>query len=73
MADKNWMQKVSKSIKKRGTAGVLTATAKRAGALTARGTIKVGWLKDKAKGKGITAKRARLALVYKGVKRTKKK
>ena len=53
---KNW---IKGAIKKPGS---LTATAKRAGAVKADGTIKKSWLKEKAKGKGKTAKRARLAI-----------
>ena len=40
----------------------MRATAKRAGALKADGDIKKSWLREKAKGKGKTAQRARLAL-----------
>lgn len=46
--------------------GALRATARREGAMTERGTIKVSWLRKKAKGKGITARRARLALKFRG-------
>jgi len=53
---KNW---IKGAIKK---PGALKATAKRAGALKADGTIKKSWLKEKAKGSGKTAQRARLAL-----------
>lgn len=53
---KNW---IKGAIKK---PGALRDTAKRQGALKADGTIKKSWLKDKAKGKGITAQRARLAI-----------
>jgi hypothetical protein len=56
MATKKW---ISKAIKK---PGALTATAKRAGAVKKDGTIKKTWLREKAKGKGKTAQRARLAL-----------
>ena len=42
--------------------GALTATAKRAGAVTPQGTINKAWLADKAKGSGVTAQRARLAI-----------
>jgi len=42
--------------------GALTAAAKRAGALTKRGTIKVAWLRQQAKKKGRRGKQARLAL-----------
>jgi hypothetical protein len=53
---KNW---IKGAIKK---PGALKATAKRAGALKADGTIKKTWLKEKAKGSGKTAQRARLAI-----------
>ena len=53
---KNW---IKGAIKK---PGALRATAKRAGALKADGDIKKSWLREKAKGKGKTAQRARLAL-----------
>lgn len=53
---KKW---IKKSIKH---PGALTATAKRAGAIKKDGDIKVAWLREKAKGKGVTADRARLAL-----------
>jgi hypothetical protein len=49
--------------------GALTATAKRAGALKKDGDIKVSWLREKAKGDGITAKRARLALTFRKAKK----
>lgn len=42
--------------------GALRATATRAGAITQRGTIDVGWLHKMAAGTGKTAQRARLAL-----------
>lgn len=53
---KNW---IKGAIKK---PGALKATAKRAGAMKADGTIKKSWLREKAKGSGKTAQRARLAL-----------
>lgn len=46
------------AIKKPGS---LRATAKAAGAITPKGTIKKSWLNEKAKGTGKTAQRARLA------------
>jgi hypothetical protein len=55
-SNKNFIQK---AIKKPGS---LRATAKRAGAMKADGTIKKSWLREKAKGKGKTAQRARLAI-----------
>lgn len=62
---KNWIQG---AIKK---PGALTATAKRAGALKKDGDIKVSWLKEKAKGDGTTAKRARLALTFRKMRKGK--
>jgi len=56
MKEKNW---IKSAIKKPGS---LTATAKKEGAVTKEGTIKKDWLKEKAKGSGKTAKRARLAI-----------
>jgi transposase-like protein len=59
-AKKNWMQHAVKKP------GALRQTAARHGAL--KNGIKSGWLKKAAKGKGVsplTAKRARLALVFK--------
>ena len=44
--------------------GALRATAKKAGAMTKKGTIKKSWLKEKAKGSNKTAARARLALTF---------
>ncbi len=55
MAKKKWIQKAIKNP------GALTRTAKREGAITKSGTIKKSWLNEKAKGSGVTAKRARLA------------
>lgn len=60
---KKW---ISKAVKH---PGALTKTAKRAGALKKDGDIKVSWLKDKAKGDGVTAKRARLALTFRKMKK----
>ncbi len=50
---------IKKAIKK---PGALTATAKKEGAIKSDGTIKVSWLKEKAKGDNKTAQRARFAL-----------
>ena len=55
-AKKKW---IKGAIKK---PGALKATAKRAGAMKADGTIKKTWLKEQAKKNTITGKRARLAL-----------
>jgi len=49
--------------------GALKATAKRAGAIKPDGTIKKSWLREKARGKGKTAQRARLALTLGKMKR----
>jgi hypothetical protein len=62
---KNW---IKGAIKKPGS---LTATAKRAGAVKSDGTIKKSWLKEKAKGSGKTAKRARLAITLGKMKKKK--
>ena len=60
---KNW---IKGAIKK---PGALKATAKRQGALKSDGTIKKTWLRDKAKGKGVTTQRARLALTLSKMKK----
>lgn len=60
---KNWVGKMDLDK------GALKRTAKRAGALKKDGDIKVGWLRDKAKGDGVTAKRARLALTFRKMKK----
>ena len=61
---------IKKAIKKPGS---LTATAKRAGALKKDGTIKVSWLRDKAKqGNSKTAQRARFALTLRKLNKKKK-
>tara|TARA_R110001606_G_scaffold374536_1_gene532390 strand:- start:125 stop:322 length:198 start_codon:yes stop_codon:yes gene_type:complete len=60
---KNW---IKKAIKKPGS---LTATDKRAGAVKVDGTIKKSWLREKAKGSGKTAKRARLAITLSKMKK----
>lgn len=52
---KNW---IKGAIKK---PGALRAQAKRAGAMTKKGTISPDWLKKQAKKKGTTGRRARLA------------
>jgi len=63
MKKKNW---IKGAIKK---PGALKATAKRQGALKADGSIKVSWLKEKAKGNSKTAQRARLALTLRKMKK----
>jgi len=65
-SSKNW---IKGAIKK---PGALRATAKRAGALKADGDIKKSWLREKAKGSGKTAERARLALTLGKMKKRKK-
>ncbi len=61
---------IKKAIKK---PGALTATAKKAGALKSDGTIKVSWLKEKAKGGNKkTAQRARFALTLRKLNKKKK-
>ena len=52
----NWIQG---AIKKPGS---LTATAKKAGKVNKEGKINKSWLREKAQGSGVTAKRARLAI-----------
>lgn len=64
-SSKNW---IKGAIKK---PGALRATAKRAGALKADGDIKKSWLREKAKGSGKTAERARLALTLGKMKKRK--
>jgi len=59
---RKWIQK---AIKK---PGALTESARRAGALKADGTIKVSWLKEKAKSGGKIGSRARLALTLRKMK-----
>jgi len=51
--------------------GALKAKAKRAGALTASGSIKLSWLRSKAKGNSRTAKQARLAITMRGFRKKK--
>lgn len=52
---KNW---IAGAVKK---PGALRAQAKRAGAMTKKGTISPAWLNKQAKKKGTAGKRARLA------------
>lgn len=61
--DKNW---ISKAISKPGS---LTKTAKKAGAEKKSGGIKESWLKKESKGDDKTAKRARLAITLKKMKK----
>ncbi len=67
MAKKKWIKKAIKRP------GALTAKAKRAGGLTQAGTIKVSWLRAKAKGKDQTARQARLALTMRKMKKGKRR
>lgn len=60
MANNNWIAGAIKHP------GALRATAKKEGAITPQGTISKKWLKKKAKGKGKTAARARLAITLAG-------
>lgn len=62
---KNWIQKAIKHP------GSLRALAKREGALTKQGTIKREWLLKKAKGSGTVARRARLALTLRKLRKKK--
>lgn len=47
--------------------GALTDTAKAEDAVTSKGQIAMPWLKKKAKKKGKTSRRAKLALAFKGM------
>lgn len=59
-----WIQKAIKNP------GALRAQAKKEGALTKQGTIKVSWLRKKAKqGNTTVAKRARLALTLRKIRK----
>ena len=49
--------------------GALTAVAKRVGALTKSGTIKVSWLREQARKKGTRGRQARLALTMRKMKK----
>ena len=61
---------IKKAIKKPGS---LTATAKREGGYDAKNKkIKKTWLREKAKGKGKTAERARFAITLGKFKKKKK-
>jgi len=56
-----WIQKAVEKMKRKGTEGALTATAKRAGAFH-NGKIDLEWLKAHSKGSSTLAKRVRFAL-----------
>jgi len=61
---------IKKAIKKPGS---LTATAKRQGGYDKKNKrIKKSWLREKAKGKGKTAQRARFAITLSKLKKKKK-
>lgn len=62
MAEK-WIQKAIKNP------GALTRQAKQAGAVTKQGTISNEWLQEKAAGGGVTARRARLALTLRKLRK----
>ena len=65
---KKWIQKAIKRP------GVLRAIAKRAGALNPDGTIKISWLRQKAKqGNSRIAREARLALTLRKLRKKRKK
>ena len=60
---KKW---IPKNLKK----GALTETASKEGAVAeSTGNIMMPWLRKKAKGAGKTAKRARLAIAFRGIKK----
>lgn len=64
---KKW---IASAIKK---PGALRAQAERAGAITHQGTISKTWLRQKAKAKGTTGRRARLALTLGKMRRKKRR
>ncbi len=65
---KNFIQKAIKNP------GSFTKTAKKAGAITKKGTIKASFKTTEAKKKGLTGQRARLAITLaKEAKKRKKK
>ena len=59
---KNW---IPKDLKK----GSLTAIARREGGIGPDGKIKMSWLKEKASGNGAVARKARLAIAFKHMKK----
>ena len=61
MAKVNNSKWIQKAVKKPGS---LRAAAKRAGAMTKKGTISAEWLEKAAKKKGKTGQRARLAKTF---------
>lgn len=65
--DEYWIQDAIKRP------GALTARARRAGAITERGTIRVDWLHKEAKKPGRPGRQARLALNMRTFDKNKKK
>jgi hypothetical protein len=63
---KKWIQKAVKRP------GALRNAAKRAGAVTKKGTIKKAWLRQQAKKPGRRGRQARLALTLSKMKRKKR-
>lgn len=63
MGKGKWIKKAIKHPK------ALTKTAKKAGAIKKSGGIKTSWLDKKAKGKGVTGERARLARTLKKLRK----
>jgi len=61
----NWMGKVKRGMKRRGTEGVFSAAAHRAGKSTSE------YAHEKAHSKGKVGKRARLALAFASARKTK--
>lgn len=64
--NKNWIASAIKSP------GALRAQAKKEKAITKKGTISSSWIKKKAKGKGTTARRARLAQTLSKLRKKKR-
>ncbi len=65
---KLWMQRVGRSIERRGTEGSLRKIATKAGALGKNGIIKLSWLRAQAKRSDTVGRKARLALAYRSSK-----
>jgi len=64
---RKWIQSAIKNP------GALRAQAAKEGAITKQGTISKSWLREKAKGSGTTARRARLALTLSKLRKRRKK
>lgn len=60
---------IKAALAKNDKVGVLRQLAAREHGLTQRGTIKKAWLQEKAKGKGVTGRRARFALTLGSLKK----